>query len=97
MKTAAVAELKASLSKYLARVKAGEEVLVTDRGRPIAKIIPLEEGDVDMDVHVRELERTGRARIGRRKLPTDFWDRPRPKDPKGAVLQALLDEREDAL
>ncbi len=31
-KVAKVSELKASLSKYLARVKAGEEVVVTERG-----------------------------------------------------------------
>ena len=30
MKTASVSELKASLSEYLSKVKAGEEVLVTD-------------------------------------------------------------------
>jgi hypothetical protein len=31
MKTASVSKLKASLSEYLKRVKAGEEVLVTER------------------------------------------------------------------
>jgi len=41
MKSATVSKLKATLSEYLARVKAGEEVLVTERGIPIAKIIPL--------------------------------------------------------
>ncbi|PYN64673.1 MAG: type II toxin-antitoxin system prevent-host-death family antitoxin, partial [Candidatus Rokuibacteriota bacterium] len=40
MTSAAVAKLKASLSEYLARVKAGEEVIVTERGKPIAKIVP---------------------------------------------------------
>jgi len=40
MKTAAVSKLKAGLSEYLARVKAGEEVIVTERGKPIAKIVP---------------------------------------------------------
>ena len=40
MKTAAVSKLKASISEYLLKVKAGEEVIVTDRGKPIAKIVP---------------------------------------------------------
>jgi prevent-host-death family protein len=35
-----VRELKNSLSRYLARVQAGEAVVVTDRGRPIARIVP---------------------------------------------------------
>jgi len=33
MKSAAISKLKASLSEYLDRVKAGEEVIVTERGR----------------------------------------------------------------
>ena len=36
---AGVAQLKAGLSRYLERVKAGHEVLVTDRGQPVAKIV----------------------------------------------------------
>jgi antitoxin (DNA-binding transcriptional repressor) of toxin-antitoxin stability system len=33
-----VRELRADLSKWLKRVQAGEEIVVTDRGRPIARI-----------------------------------------------------------
>ena len=44
MKTAAVSELKARLSKYLDRVKAGEEVLITDRGNPVARLTPIVRG-----------------------------------------------------
>jgi antitoxin (DNA-binding transcriptional repressor) of toxin-antitoxin stability system len=33
-----VKELKNNLSRYLAKVRAGEEIQVTDRGRPIARI-----------------------------------------------------------
>lgn len=33
-------ELKNSLSRYLKRVREGETVVVTDRGEPIARIIP---------------------------------------------------------
>lgn len=35
-----VRELKAKLSEYLTRVAAGEELTVTDRGRPVARIVP---------------------------------------------------------
>ena len=41
MESAGVADLKARLSEYLARVKSGEEVLVTDRGRPVARLVPV--------------------------------------------------------
>jgi len=37
-----VRELRNKLSQYLERVQAGEEVLVTDRGRAIARVLPLD-------------------------------------------------------
>ena len=36
-----VARLKAELSRYLEVAKNGEEVVITDRGRPVAKIVAL--------------------------------------------------------
>ncbi len=35
---------KANLSKYLRAVRRGEEVLVSDRDMPIARVIPIERG-----------------------------------------------------
>src|SRR5680860_756964 len=42
---AGIKEAKNSLSRLLTRVKAGEEVVITDRGRPVARIVkePVEE------------------------------------------------------
>lgn len=40
MKSVKIAELKDKLSEHLRAVEAGEEVIVTDRNRPIARIIP---------------------------------------------------------
>ncbi len=36
-----VRELKDNLSRYLSRVGNGEEIVVTDRGRAVAKIVPI--------------------------------------------------------
>jgi len=93
MTTATVSKLKASLSAYLRRVKAGEEVLVSERGRPIAKLVPVN-GKDNLPDHVAALARQGLVRIASRKLSKAFWTLPRPSDPKGKVLQALLEERE---
>ena len=41
MKRVGVAELKDQLSKHLRAVEAGAEVEVTDRDRPIARIVPV--------------------------------------------------------
>ena len=36
-----VRELRNHLSRYLARVRSGDEVVVTDRGRAIARVVPV--------------------------------------------------------
>jgi len=40
MRTVNIAELKAQLSAHLQRVKDGEEVVVCERNRPVARIVP---------------------------------------------------------
>jgi len=96
MKAAAVSELKASLSEFLAAVKGGEEVIVTDRGKPIAKLVPLTRDEQDRPPHLLALARAGLATIGTGALPPGFWDLPRPKDPKNRVLKSLLKERQES-
>jgi prevent-host-death family protein len=63
MKTASVAKLKASLSEYLRQVKAGEEVLVTERGKPVAKLTPTDSSEV-LPEYLREIEKHGFVKRG---------------------------------
>jgi len=42
MSTVGIRELKNRLSYYLSRMKQGEEIVVTERGKPIAIIQPIE-------------------------------------------------------
>lgn len=93
MKTVTVSRLKASLSEYLRRVKAGEQVLVTERGRPIAMLSPTVSSKT-LPKHLVEMEKQGLIKLGSGKLPKGFWDMPRPKDPKGLTVKAVLEERE---
>lgn len=86
-------ELKARLSAFLDIIRRGDEVLVTDRGRPIARLTPVT-GVRSAEGRREELLRTGRMRAPRTKLPKDFQTRKRPDDPKGRGLAALLNERE---
>ncbi len=44
MATVGVRELKNRLTEYLRRTKQGEEVVVTERGRPVALLRPIETG-----------------------------------------------------
>jgi prevent-host-death family protein len=92
MQKASVSILKAHLSRYLAAVKSGEEVVVTEHGRPIARLTPIGAGEAPGD-RLAMLIREGRVRPPTREGPIDL-DRPRPRDPAGLSLQFLLEERE---
>ncbi len=94
MKTAPVSELKARLSEYLNQVKAGMEVLITDRGKPVARLVPIPRSKNLKESLVR-MEKQGLIKLGSGKLPKDFWRMDRPDDPKGLVLKALMEEREE--
>jgi len=38
----------------------------------------------------------GEIKLGSGKIPNTFWSMPRPDDPDGEVMRALLDERESS-
>ena len=42
MRTVSVAEAKSNLSEILNQVQDGEEIIVTRRGRPVARIAPVQ-------------------------------------------------------
>jgi uncharacterized protein len=91
-----VAELKARLSEYLARVQAGEEIVVADRGRPVARLIPpVPQSANEEDQRLLDLQRRGLIRIGSGVLPDDFWELERPEDPGATVRAALEADRNE--
>jgi prevent-host-death family protein len=95
MKSTSVTDLKAALSEYIGAVKRGQEVLVTERGKPVAKLVPVpSQGEVPAH-HLVELERAGLARLGTGKLPKGFWEWRNTADPGSTVLAALLADREE--
>jgi prevent-host-death family protein len=59
-----VRELRQNLSVYLERVIAGERLAVTDRGRPVAMLIPLSPAATVVERLVAE----GRATPARRRI-----------------------------
>ncbi len=96
MKTAAVSELKARLSEFLSQVKAGNEVLITDRGKPVARLVPMANSDIrGRKESLILMERQGLIRLGSSRLPKDFWKMPRGEDQGGLVRKALAEEREE--
>jgi len=63
----AVETLKARLSEYLERAREGERILITERGRSIALLGPIEAGEAtkdQADLRQRALQLSGRFRSG---------------------------------
>jgi prevent-host-death family protein len=48
-----IRELRADLSKWVTRVRSGDEVVVTDRGTPVARLLPVQ-GERTIDRLIRE-------------------------------------------
>jgi prevent-host-death family protein len=80
-----VAELKARLSEYLRAVQRGEEVVVLDRDRPIARLVPYAPSG---GLTVREPARTY-GTLGDIPMP------PRAKLDIDAVALLLEDRRDE--
>ena len=67
--TVGVRELKNQLSRYLDRVKAGEDITVTEHGRPIARLTAVSP-DVDRRAELIEAGIVRPAPASRRRLPS---------------------------
>ena len=91
-KTTSVVDLKARLSEHLRLVKAGHELVITERGVPVARVVPLDEGQRRSTRRLR-LTRGGLMKPGRGKLPPLL--KKAPAGPSSGVLAALLAERGD--
>jgi len=92
VRKASIAALRAHLSKYVEAASAGEEVLVTDHRKPVARLVPVA-APHRMEARLVEMARAGLVRLPIRRLPAGFWDRPRPRDAAGRALAALIDAR----
>jgi prevent-host-death family protein len=42
MTDVAISTLRAELSSWIGRVRAGEEIVITDRGTPVARLLPVD-------------------------------------------------------
>ena len=59
-----IRELKAHLSEYLGRAAAGEDVVVTDRGHPVVRLVPFASGSaVDRGIDEGWIEAPRRAKL----------------------------------
>jgi len=84
-----IRELKSRLSHYLRLTRKGESVIITDRGLPIGRIVPIGQ---DLDQRLTVMRENGQAQWSGRKL--------RSRAPvakvrrRGSVAARLLKDRE---
>lgn len=80
-----IRQLKNDLSKYIDRVRAGEVVIVTDRGRPVAQLAGVDQSSD----HLADLVASGvvRAPVSAAR------HRPRPITANGPVSDLVADQR----
>ncbi len=87
-------EANQQFSKAIKAVRAGREVVLTERGHPIAVIKPIKEQD-RLEIALQAMVDDGFVRPATRKGPTPA-PRWRPVKVKGKPLsQTILDDRDD--
>jgi prevent-host-death family protein len=82
-----VRELRQHASRWLARVQSGETFEITDRGRPVARLIPVPATDWD------DLVAAGKITPATRSL-ADI--EPLPRDYAPSLSAVLAEDREDS-
>ncbi|MDH7486261.1 MAG: type II toxin-antitoxin system prevent-host-death family antitoxin [Anaerolineae bacterium] len=87
--TVGIRDLKARLSSYVQQVKAGSMVVITERGRPVGRIVPL---SPSVETRIQELIQVGlMAWSGRKLVPRTPVAQTRGKL---TVADLLLEDRE---
>lgn len=88
MESIGIRELKENLSRYMKRVRTGEKIIVTDRKKEIAVIMPLEKKDKEEKIY----------QLIQRKIA--FWNGGKPRGAlsritsKGkSVSDAVIEDR----
>ena len=86
-------EANQQFSKAMKAVKAGKEVILTERGKPIAVIKPLQQEET-LDAMIRRLEAEGilRPALKRGPMPRPTW---KPIRIKGKPMSQTISEERD--
>ena len=81
-------EAKANLSRLVKEVQKGAEIILTDRGKPVAKLSPIVEGTLSFETRVAKLEDRGLLE----PLGSKLIKLPPPQPQPGEKAQELLQE-----
>ena len=96
MKYAKIGQLRDGLSRYIDAVREGSEVIVLDRDRPVARLVPTggaRPAPGKDEERLADLERRGLVRRGKGRYPAVLRGA-RPAPVRGSVVADLRSERE---
>ena len=91
MERIGVRELRQHASRYLARVRAGETIEVTDRGKPVARLVPMRDDGDDYQALIDA------GRIRPKENPNERLEdiEPGPPITDGPTLSEILQQMRD--
>ncbi len=90
MHTISVSELQHNLGLYLEKVKEGDEIIVEDENRAIARILP-----VDAKGEETLLAAKGLIRMPEKQLNADFWKEDAPEISLEKIVEVIRKERDE--
>jgi prevent-host-death family protein len=86
--------LKNRLSAYLRYVQNGEEVVVKDRNRPVARILPFDQGSISEEEAL--LVAQGKLKLPEKEMDWDeFFSLPTGHVSRDAAVRAAIESRGD--
>ena len=80
-----IRDLRADLSRWIKRVREGEELLITDRGKPVARIVPMD--------GQRKIDKLIAAGLVSPSPKPWHGPPPRPVKAKGTVSDLVAEQR----
>ena len=96
MKKASITYATTTLSALIDGVKGGSPVLIVDRGRPVARLEPIDGLRPDDDSRLERLVRDGTVRPARAGVPKALLTLKPPRVKKGVSgVHVLIAERRD--
>jgi prevent-host-death family protein len=91
VKTVSISDLRAKLSAHIRRVRNGEEVLVCDRNKPVARIVPVR---FEEDEREKRLIARGVLAPPRKRRSSEKWPKPPGNISDEVMEQVWRQERE---
>ncbi len=91
MHTVSVNELQRNLTLYLEKAKSGDEIIVEEENKVIARILPADANDEEESRLVAE----GLMSLPKKELTEDFWEADAPDIALEKIVEAIRCERDE--